>query len=73
MWLRTSSLHNGATLFRVSFSGYLFFVILAPVLLVSTPATPLANTVAITAVVVGIAIVIGRLLMFALAELEPRF
>jgi DMSO reductase anchor subunit len=71
MFLRAATLDRPAS-FRPWFVTHLLLVASAPLTMFSLPATPaIAPSLAICTA--ALAIITGRLLMFALAEFEPRF
>jgi len=69
MWSRCFQFPPHPNLLHMWFAGYLLLVVLGPVLLTIMPVNgaPLACCAAVTGIFAG------RMLMFAVAELEPRF
>ena len=68
MWLRSSRLPRYTNWLRMCFAASLLLVVSAPLLVFF-----LANGVALACCAAMLGMLTGRLLMFAIAELEPRF
>lgn len=73
MWMNSSQCLGDAKRFRPWFIGYLLLAIPAPLLVIFGANFLPGGSVALAFCTMAVAVITGRMLMFAIAELEPRF